>query len=159
MVDVEQRALGPFEQKAAASFQGMMQPGRRITHERSEPIGVSQVLFRDGVGVKRFKVRKQSAQQSVLVIDDSGHSVPKRSGVVEIGDAYTVDPADFITVTRTDSPSRRPQMVGDGGGFLGQPFLGEMVRKDDMGSIADVEPFADVDTLRGERVPISLSRR
>ncbi len=59
MVNVKQRALGPFEQQAAASLQGMMQPGRRIAHQRSEPVGVSQVLFRNGVGVERFKIRKQ----------------------------------------------------------------------------------------------------
>ena len=78
-------------------------------------------------------------------------SLAKRSGVVEIGDADTVDPADLITVTRTDAPSRRPQMVGDGGRFLGQPFLGQVIRQDDMGSIADVESLTDIDTLAGKR--------
>ena len=154
MIDVQQRALGPFEQQAAAFVQRLVQPRCRVADERPQPLGIAQVFVGDGPGVERREIREHRPEQPVLVIDDPRQPVAKRPGMVEVGDANPVNPADLVPIARTDPPARRPQMVGLGRGLLGQPFLFQVIREDHVGPVADMEPPADVDALGRQRLDL-----
>ena len=47
MVDIQQRALGAFEEQLLAAFHRVEQVGRRVADQWLEPAGVFDVLSRD----------------------------------------------------------------------------------------------------------------
>ena len=154
VIDVKERTLGPLEEQAAALVQCLVQPRRRVADERAQPLGEPQVFFGDGGGVNRLEIREHRPQEPVLVIDDPRQPIAKWPGMIEVADANPMNPADLVSIARTDPPARRPQMVGLRGRLFGQPLLFQVIGKDDVGPVTDVEPAADVDPLGRQRLDL-----
>ena len=132
-----------------------MEPGGRVGDERPHPLGVAEVFVGHGVGVERREVVEHRREQAVLVGDDPPEVLAEPLGVVEVADPDAVDAADLVLVAGADPAPGRAEVVGLRQRLLGQPLLGQVVREDDVGAVADVEPALDVDPLprRATRPP------
>ena len=148
MIDVQQRALRPFEQQPLAPRQRLVQPRRRVADKRPQLLGVLKVLVGDVPGVERLEIRQHGGQQPVLVVDDPVQPLAKHGRVEEVGNPDAVDPADLVAIAWPDPAPRGSQVIGRGRRLFGQPLLLQVVWQDDMRPVADMQPVAEIDSLR-----------
>ncbi len=80
VIDVQVRALRPFEKNLTAGSYGVVQFNRDIGHVRCQPLGIGSVLVDDRIRVKRFRL-EVVGQIKVFFIQDGFDPFGKNIGV------------------------------------------------------------------------------
>ncbi len=78
--------------------------------------------------------------------------------MVQVAHPYAVNPPDLVAIARPDPATGRAQVVGRRRRLLGQPLLVEVIRKDHVRPVADVQPLADLHPLRREGLDLLEDR-
>ncbi len=72
VVDIQQCALGPFEQYSFARLHGIQQKDCRVGHVRLQPLGIAGVFLYHAAGIQAeiFGMAIQTGQRPLLGLDD-----------------------------------------------------------------------------------------
>ena len=138
MIDVEQRPLRSLEHDGAASLTRAGQEDRHVGHPRRHALpGASQVIEHLAPIHRRF------GDQAVACGDVVLHGVGERRGVRQVADPDAA-PRDLVFVSRTNAARGRANTPFAAARFAQEIEL-TVVRQDQMGLVADVQPAPDVD--------------
>src|SRR5215475_2127054 len=151
MVDVEHRPLGTFEQHGLPFVKGAI-------YEFSGIADVGFDLFAEFEGsfhlMREVDLRSVRALgDAILFGNDASCFFAKQVGQQEFPDAQATA-CHFVFVGRADSARSGSDFVGSAGSFRSRIEL-TVIRKNQMGAIADVEAASDVDACFGEHFDLS----
>ena len=153
VVEVEQRALGSFEQKRLAFRDGVVKEARGIDDVVFELVGVAHVVVVDLVELERDEIRIESLEHLVFKLQDLGQTLLESRWSEEVTHADGVRASCFFAITGADPAHRGADgvtlLV-----FLEDCFLSHMVRHDDVSPVGDEQLSRDIDPLTADAVDL-----
>jgi hypothetical protein len=136
VIDVEKRALRPFEQHFAAGLDGVEEIRRGVADEGPQPLGILPILLPDRshveLGAEQFRLQGRDVSELCGEL-----------GPVEIAEPDGERAAHLVAVAGPDAAARRADRFTTGEAAVEQLVFGHVPGKYDVGPVAHEQLAGD----------------
>ena len=155
VVDVEQCALGAFEQEPLAAFGGGEQQLGRVANVRPQSLGVAGVFVDDRGRIERleFAGRVEDFEHAILGGDDVLDLRAERRAI-EVAQADGVRAADLVAIAGADAAAGGADVLAVGRALVERAVLGEVPGEDHVRPVADSQIVGVAGTAFGELIEL-----
>ena len=150
MVNIQQATLSTFKQQLAIVGNSLVEIRRRVSHVWAKLVGVLRIFVVNRVDFERSEVVVESGDGSVFLWNDFFESPAQTFWIDEVAHANRVSSSGLVAVAGSDASHGRADGFSTAS-FFESRFFRHVVRKNDVGSVADFEPFGrDFSTAFGD---------